>query len=260
MVSLPPILCYHKVDRRLELGVTRLSPRRFARQIERLATDGWRTLTLDELAACARAERAAAANELVITFDDGYRALREYAFPILEAHGFSATCFVVTAYAGRINRWDVAYGGQRFAHLAWRDMRRWQSRGITFASHTATHPRLTWISERDAANELRRSYADLERELDSVPRAVSYPFGAATAREYSLARDGGYDLGFTLSASWDGDPLAIPRLPVYMWSPPRPGVGWLSRLERVAATAANRTSIGTALWRRARGLPPGGTA
>ena len=34
--ALPPILCYHKVEPRRELGVTRLSPRRFARQIERL--------------------------------------------------------------------------------------------------------------------------------------------------------------------------------------------------------------------------------
>ena len=46
--ALPPILCYHKVDPRLELGVTRISPGRFARQVERLARDGWRTLTLAE--------------------------------------------------------------------------------------------------------------------------------------------------------------------------------------------------------------------
>ena len=92
MPSVPRILCYHKVDRRLELGVTRISPRRFARHIERLAADGWRTLTLDELASCARGERAAAPNEIAITFDDAYRGLRQHAFPVLEAHGFAATC------------------------------------------------------------------------------------------------------------------------------------------------------------------------
>ena len=79
----PRILCYHKVDTRLELGVTRISPRRFARQIERLAADGWRTLTLDEVVSCARGERVPAPNEIAITFDDGYRALREHAFPVL---------------------------------------------------------------------------------------------------------------------------------------------------------------------------------
>ena len=52
-------------------------------------------------------------------FDDAYRGLREHAFPVLEAHGFGAVCSVITDYAGRLNRWDVAYGGRRFAHLAW---------------------------------------------------------------------------------------------------------------------------------------------
>ena len=251
MSCVPRILCYHKVDRRLELGVTRISPRRFARQIQRLAMEGWRTLTLDELAACARGERTTAGNELAITFDDAYRSLRDHAFPVLEAHGFTATCFVITAFAGRLNRWDVAYGGRRFAHLAWRDMRRWQSRGITFASHTATHPRLTWLGESGASDELHRSRADLVHALDEEPRAVSYPFGACGPREYALARDAGYDVGFTLNATWGGDPMAIPRLPVYMWSPPIPGAGPLRNLERVAATMANRASVGTALWRRA---------
>lgn len=250
MPCVPRILCYHKVDRRRELGVTRISPRRFARHVERLAADGWRTLTLDELAACVRGERAVAANELAITFDDAYRALREHAFPVLEAHGFVATCFVITAYAGRLNRWDVAYGGRRFAHLAWRDMRRWQSRGITFASHTATHPRLTWIGEAQVARELTQSRAHLEQGLDVESRAVSYPFGASGTREHALAREAGYDVGFTLSGWWSGDPMALPRLPVYVWSPTRPGSGPLVRLERLAATVANRTSVGTALWRR----------
>jgi peptidoglycan/xylan/chitin deacetylase (PgdA/CDA1 family) len=250
---MPRILCYHKIDRRLELGVTRLSPRKFARQVERLAAAGWRTLTLDQIAAAVHGEQRPPANELAITFDDGYRALREHAFPVLEAHSFTATCFVVTAYAGRLNRWDVAYGGRRFAHLAWRDMRRWQSRGITFASHTLTHPRLTWISDTSAARELEQSRVDLECALDIAPRGVSYPYGAATAREHALARVAGYDIGFTLSPSWDGSPMAVPRLPVYMWSPSRPGAGPFARLERLAATVANRASVGTALWQRARG-------
>jgi peptidoglycan/xylan/chitin deacetylase (PgdA/CDA1 family) len=251
MPSVPSILCYHKVDRRLELGVTRISPRRFARQIERLAADGWRTLTLDDVASCVRGERTVAPNEIAITFDDAYRGLREYAFPVLHTHGFNATCFVITGYAGRLNRWDVAYGGRRFAHLAWRDMRRWQSRGITFASHTVTHPRLTWIGDARAAAELRQSREDLARALDVAPRAVSYPFGACGSREFALAQETGYELGFTLNATWTGDAMAIPRLPVYPWSPVAPGAGPLRRLERIAATVANRASVGTAVWRRA---------
>ncbi|MGH7664591.1 MAG: polysaccharide deacetylase family protein, partial [Gemmatimonadaceae bacterium] len=141
---MPPILCYHKVERRQELGVTRISPPRFARQICRLARAGWRTLSLTEMIAVVRGVRPLGHRELAITFDDAYRGLRDHAFPVLADHGMTATCFVITGYAGALNRWDVAYGGRRFAHLAWRDMRRWQNRGIDFASHTVSHPRLTW--------------------------------------------------------------------------------------------------------------------
>ena len=255
MPALPLILCYHKVERRRELGVTRLSPRRFARQMERLARDGWRGLTLDELLACARGERTPGEREVALTFDDAYRGLREHAFPVLEALGFPAVCFAVTDYAGRLNRWDVAYGGRRFAHLSWRDMRRWQERGITFASHTATHPRLTWLSERDAASELTRSRRALEGALGTRSTVVSYPFGAAGERELALAKEAGYTSGFGLAGRWTGDLMAITRLPVYPWSLPTPGVGALGPVERLAALVANRCAVGTTLWQRATKRP-----
>ena len=250
--GLPPILCYHKVERRHELGVTRISPRRFARQLRRLGDAGWRSLTLAELSACVRGERAAGPRELAITFDDAYRGLRDHAFPVLEEHGFSATCFVITEYAGRLNRWDVAYGGRRFAHLAWRDMRKWQGRGIDFASHTATHPRLTWVDGGRLAMELYASRAALADALDIDTTVLSYPFGACAPRERDRAVREGYEVAFTLARRWRGDAMLVPRTPVYLWAPPLPAVGVLAPLERVAGAVANRCAVGTTL------LAPGG--
>ncbi len=246
---LPPVLAWHKVERRHELGVTRISPRRFARQIERLARAGWKTVGLDEVIACAIGERVAAPNELAITFDDGYRGLRDHAFPILDAHGFRATCFVVTDYAGKLNRWDVAYGGRRFAHLAWRDMRAWQGRGIEFASHTATHPRLTRCSSDEVRGELARSRVAIEQALGVEAPAVSYPFGAAGEREERLAREAGYRAGFGIARAWRGSVMAIARVPVYVWAPMMPAVGSLRTSEHLAALVANRCAIGTSLIR-----------
>ena len=248
-MTLPPVLAWHKVERRHELGVTRISPRRFAKQIERLARAGWKTLGLDEVIACAIGERVAAPNELAITFDDGYRGLREHAFPVLEAHGFRATCFVITEYAGKLNRWDVAYGGRRFAHLAWRDMRAWQGRGIEFASHTATHPRLTRCSSDEVRGELERSRAAIARALDVETPAVSYPFGAAGEREERFAREAGYCAGFGIARAWGGSVMSLARVPVYVWAPMMPGVGTLRASERFAGLVANRCAIGTTLLR-----------
>jgi peptidoglycan/xylan/chitin deacetylase (PgdA/CDA1 family) len=248
-VRLPPVLCYHKVERRQELGVTRISPKRFARQIERLARAGWKSLGLSEVIACANGQRVAAPNELAITFDDGYRGLREHAFPVLEAHGFRATCFVITDFAGKLNRWDVAYGGRRFAHLAWRDMRAWQGRGVEFASHTATHPRLTRISELAVFEELDRSRRAIAGALGGEPAAVSFPFGAVSFREERIAREVGYAAGFGIARAWSGSVTSIARTPVYLWAPLVPVVGVLRAPEQIAALIANRCAIGTTLLR-----------
>jgi peptidoglycan/xylan/chitin deacetylase (PgdA/CDA1 family) len=248
--EIPPILSYHKIERRMELGVTRLSPRRFARQMQRLAGAGWTSLTLDEVAACVCGTRPLGPRELAIAFDDAYRGLRDHAFPVLRDVGYSATCFVITEYAGRLNRWDVAYGGRRFAHLAWRDMRRWQGHGIEFASHTATHPRLTWLPDDAVDREMALSRRALASALDVVPWAISYPFGAAGPRERRIARAAGYTAGFALAGRWRGDAMAIPRRPVYVWAPPTPGVGILAPLEWLGAVGANRCAVGTTLIQR----------
>ncbi len=253
--SVPPILAFHKIERRHELGATRLSPRRFARQMHRLVDAGWTSLSLEQVRACVHGVRPLGAKELAITFDDAYRGLRDHAFPVLADLGLTAACFVITNYAGRLNRWDVAYGGRRFAHLAWRDMRRWQERGIEFASHTATHPRLTWMPDDVVATELAESRRALARALDAVPSAISYPFGAAGPRERRMARDAGYTAGFDLAGRWRGDTMAIPRRPVYVWAPPTPAVGMLASIEWLGAIGANRCAVGTTLihqWTRPR--------
>ncbi|GAC1654346.1 MAG: hypothetical protein NVS4B3_18240 [Gemmatimonadaceae bacterium] len=249
--ALPLILCYHKVDRRRELGVTRLSPQRFAVQVERLATLGYRSITLSDLASVVAGHRTTTGREVLLTFDDAYRGLRDYAFPVLEAHGYTGVCSVVTDYAGRLNRWDVAYGGRRFAHLTWRDIRRWRDRGIEFASHTASHPRLTWLSTADLVHELAHSRRELHHQTGAAPVAVAFPFGAAGSRERRAARGEGYTLGLDLAGRWAGDPLGIPRLPVYPWAGPAPGHGAWAPAERVAAYVANRCAVGTTLWQAA---------
>lgn len=248
--SLPLILCYHKIERRHELGVTRLSPRRFARHMHRLARRGYAAIDWEALLDIARGNRPAQPNELVITFDDAYRGLRDHAFPVLEELGWPSLCFVITEYAGRLNRWDVAYGGRRFAHLSWRDIRTWESRGVSFGSHTATHPRLTWATDDQLQRELEESYHTLAAACDRPAPLVSYPFGVARARELQAARGAGYEGGLALARSWQGDPFSIPRLPVYLWSPATPGASWLAPLEGLGAAAANRFAVGTTLLRK----------
>jgi len=250
----PPVLCYHRVGGPLELGVTRVASSIFARQMTTLARAGWKTLTLDQFAERLQPGYSAFRTRhsaFLLTFDDGFASLAEHVYPLLADVGFTATTFLITDYVGRLNTWDVRYTWHRLAHLDWDTIGRWQARGFDFASHTASHARLTWLSDGQAAAELAGSRETLRHRLGPLAaRAVAYPFGARDERIERLASAAGYELGFG-GVRGNGSPLGLARLPVYMWDVARiplgvrkDGLGWLGRN---VAHAANRCAVGTSL-------------
>lgn len=252
-----PVLCYHKVDPRFELGFTQLAPHVFRRQIETLARLGYRALGSEELARAVGAHAAAGARAVVFTFDDGYAGLAEHAFPVLADHGFRALVFVITDFVGAWNTWDVQYGWRRFPHLSWDELGRWRERGIEVHSHGATHARLTWLPDAEITDEFGRSREEITRRLGFAPAGISYPFGATDERVCRLAAEAGYTLGFAGPAATGDSPLSLPRLPVYGWD--RSGVPLVLRggvggaVGRSVARFTNRCAVGTAVFQRALG-------
>ena len=276
-MSSRPVLCYHRVGGPLELGVTRVARSVFARQMTALAQAGWQTLTLDQFAkrphaaggvgaqhAAPLPSRAAplpSRNELsfLLTFDDGYAGLAQHAYPVLADLGFTATTFLITDYVGANNTWDMRYTWRPLAHLDWRTVEQWRARGFDFASHTASHARLTWLGDARVADELGRARETLVRRLGaSAGRAVAYPFGAADARVERLARSAGYELGFA-GVRGNGDAMSVPRVPVYVWDAGNVPLGLradgLGSVGRFVAHLANRCAVGTSWMLRMRGRP-----
>jgi len=253
---LPPVLCYHRIGGPAELGVTRVAKSVFARQMTTLAREGWQTLTLDQFAERLQPGYSAFRtphSAFLLTFDDGYDSLAEHVYPVLADMGFTATTFLITDYVGRLNTWDVRYTWHRLAHLDWDTIGRWQERGFDFASHTASHARLTWLSEAHAAAELERSRQTLRHRLGPrATRAVAYPFGARDERIERLAHAAGYELGFG-GVQGNGSPLALARLPVYVWDvgsiPVGLRRGTSGAIGRFVAHAANRCAVGTSVMK-----------
>ncbi|OLC07254.1 MAG: hypothetical protein AUH34_01655 [Gemmatimonadetes bacterium 13_1_40CM_70_12] len=246
------MLCYHRVGGPLELGVTRVARAVFARQMTALAKAGWRTLTLTQFAQRFQPGNSAFRNPqsaFLLTFDDGYASLAQHAYPVLAELGFTATTFLITDHVGANNSWDVRYTWRPLAHLDWRTVEQWRARGFDFASHTASHARLTWLGDARAADELGRARQALVQRLGaSAGRAVAYPFGAADARVQRLARSAGYELGFA-GVRGNGDAMSVPRVPVYVWDAGHVPLGLradrLGSLGRLVAHLSNRCAVGT---------------
>jgi len=224
-----------------------------------LARAGWRTMTLQEFAQRMKvvgAQHAAPlhnppSREFLLSFDDGYASLTGSAYPILADLGFTATTFLITDYVGKANTWDVQYTRNRLQHLSWPQVEHWRARGFEFASHGATHRRLTWLDDAAIETELRGARETLTARLGAeAGRAIAYPFGAVDARILRHARNAGYELGFA-GVKGSGEALCRSRVPVYFWDRGDVPFGLrtdaLGSLGRFVAHAANRCAVGTSM-------------
>jgi len=253
-----PVLCYHRIGGPLELGITRVSQKVFARQMTSLAKRGWRALTIEQYQQAASpylfpvSRLSSDGKDFLLTFDDGHASLADYAYPVLADLGFTAATFLVTDYIGHDNSWDVPYALRRLPQLSWRMIESWRIKGFDFGSHSGTHRRLTWLRNDAITEELARSRRTLvERLGPSAGLAIAYPFGAVSDRTVELARQAGFDLGFAGAWERGKDPLRLPRIPVYVWDAlTRPfalRAGPVGTGGRFAAHLANRCAVGTTL-------------
>src|SRR3989441_456259 len=216
-----------------------------------LARTGWHTLSLNDFARSRTTHDVR--RTFLLTFDDGYASLAQHAYPVLAELGFTATTFLITDYIGKTNTWDVRYTWNRLPHLSWTQIEQWRARGFEFASHGATHRRLTWLGDSAVDAELTRSRAILAARLGAdAARAIAYPFGAVDERVVRRARQAGYDFGFA-GVRGNGDPLRVARIPVYCWDlgdiPFGLRADGLGALGRIVAHAANRCAVGTSVIR-----------
>jgi peptidoglycan/xylan/chitin deacetylase (PgdA/CDA1 family) len=256
--ALPRVLAYHKIAS-FELGGTWMPPRRFVAQIDSLSRSGYRfvdeTAFLDSL----EGRREAVDREILLTFDDGYRNILDAAAVALEARGIPALVFLVSAYAGLANRWELGLPGRRFTHLSWEECAGLARRGFSFGSHTRTHRDLTRIPPREAREEIRRSRAEIEDRLGAAVRSLSYPFGRLDDSLRAEAMDAGYRAAFTLyprRVPGAGGTFELRREPVYVIDTAgcvrrKLGGGTASAIEEMKGRTINAAAVLTPLVKSA---------
>lgn len=213
-----PILAYHKVDPRFEWGITHVTPRQFEKQIQYLSEAGYRSISLEQ---CLLPNRPIHAEKMiVITFDDAYESVYQYAFPILNQFQYSATVFAITNFVGKLNSWDVNLGGIRFRHLNWRQLRELADAGWELGSHSANHPDLINCSDSELWTELDSSKKKIEDNTGVKVIFLSYPFGRYNRRVIHFVKEVEYRGACSLNyyhSDLNTEPYRIGRMGVYWW-------------------------------------------
>src|ERR1700741_2937317 len=93
-----------------------------------LKSQGYRVVSLKEFLEFVSLKRQLPRKSLVLTFDDGYRAFIQYAYPVLKELGFTATLFVYTDYIGAgVNA------------LSWADLKKLLADGFDVEAHSKSH-------------------------------------------------------------------------------------------------------------------------
>lgn len=213
------VLMYHQVSDAPHANFAKytVTPRAFAAQMRWLATAGYSTLDLPTLMAHRRQGVPAPPKSVIITFDDGFRDCAHSTAPILRAHGFSATYFLVAGLMGGPGTWLRAERDIEPPLMSWDDARALVGDGHHCGSHSMTHPRLADLSADACRDELARSRSLLEEQLGRPVRELAYPFGSENERVRAIAAECGYESActVTIGLSTATDPaLAIRRVPV----------------------------------------------
>lgn len=167
-----PILMYHDISDPGEASGnpyyhTSTTVEAFAAQMDYLHRAGYRVTGLDDLVGGRMPPEK---KSVIITFDDGLRTFFTRAFPVLERYGFTATVFLVTGCVEE-QGWF-----QQQRCLTWKEVRDLGKSGISFGSHTVSHPMLRVLDKKRLAHEVTQSRRMIEERTGRVVRYFSYPF------------------------------------------------------------------------------------
>ncbi|MBR0566818.1 polysaccharide deacetylase family protein [Azoarcus sp. L1K30] len=211
------ILMYHQVGEFAPMKAhqsTYCDHRRFASQMAWLARGGYSVLSMDDVLACVRGEKPTPPRAVALTFDDGYENFYEYAFPVLQRHGFPAMVYLIADMLGQPSSWFAADGRATPPLMDVPRIRQLHREGIDFGSHSATHVKLAKCEDRRIEDEVTRSKAILEDVLGEAVNHFCYPYGSHDLRAVNAVAAAGYLTATTCArapATPADDPLTLPR-------------------------------------------------
>jgi peptidoglycan/xylan/chitin deacetylase (PgdA/CDA1 family) len=187
-----PIVMYHHVGLlppnpdifRKDLTV---SPEIFERTLAQLDERQVQTVTMADLMEHLAGGPALPKKSAILTFDDGYDDVYEYAFRALQKHGMVGTFFVTTDFVDQPG------------YLSWDQIKEMADAGMEIAAHSSNHADFTQIRPAELKRQLVEPKAILEEHLGQPVRFMAYPAGKYNAAVMVATRAAGYEAAVTVT-------------------------------------------------------------
>jgi peptidoglycan/xylan/chitin deacetylase (PgdA/CDA1 family) len=154
-------------------------PEDFAAQMGYLHDQGYVTVSLYDLIYALTRGAPLPPKAVVLTFDDGYRSLLDYAAPVMEAYGYTGTVFVITELMDR----------EFEQYLTWPQAERLYAQGWKIEPHTKTHEALAGRDRDFQLYQMLGSIQTVQAHIGALPRFFNYPAGKYDDTTLQLARE-----------------------------------------------------------------------
>jgi peptidoglycan/xylan/chitin deacetylase (PgdA/CDA1 family) len=217
-----PVLMYHRVGPAQNAWEARyaIAPEAYAAHMQALQRKGFQAVTIDALVAWLEGGPALPEGAVLVTFDDGFRGVRDHALPVMERLGWPFTVFLVSDLIGQDDAWTRAANpaGVTYPLLDADEIRDMQKRGVSFHSHTRSHASLPKLDDAALSDQLRGSREQLATLLGRDVPYLAYPFGHADERVEAATRSAGYRAAFSTRSGFnrrDVNPFQVHRLDIY---------------------------------------------
>lgn len=206
-----PILMYHRIDNKLitgdkyAAGLT-VSTANFEAQLNYLKSQGYSTLSFDDLYKSFYAGETLPPKSVILTFDDGYEDNYQYAFPLLQKYGLKGTFFVATGFTDT-----------NPFYMTREQIREMSDAGMNIESHTVSHPDLTKLSHDQLVYELNHSRQALQDIIGKDIFFFAYPFGTYNQAVATETKNVGYLMSVTTKVGKTqkaNDPFGLVRFRV----------------------------------------------
>ena len=216
------VLMYHRVGDARNAWESRyaIGAEAFWAHMDALERAGYRAVPVDALCASLEGGSPLPENAFVLTFDDGFRGVREHALPVLEERGWPFTVFLVSGLIGGADVWtrESNPDGRTYPLLDADEILDMQRRGVSFHSHTRSHASLPTLDDGELERELGDSRSALESLLGREVRYLAYPFGHLDERVVAATRLAGYRAAFSTQPGFNRrnvNPFRIRRIDIY---------------------------------------------
>ncbi len=204
-----PVIMYHSIYTDTPTEYT-VSPRQVESDLQWLKSNGYNTVTAEQVIAYTQNRGNLPENPVMITLDDGFYNNLSVLVPLLEKYDMTAVVSVVGSYIDNDAIKDPH--NPKYSYLTWEDIEklvesdRIEIGNHTYNMHSLYDGRIGCSRNNDESEEeyrkaisedFQRLQGEIRENIGFYPVVFTYPFGSVSRESLPVIRDSGFLMTLT---------------------------------------------------------------